>query len=178
MAHRFAAFAVPDDHVLLLAQHPGLVHDYLEGRRPTALPGGGLPGDWPTARVAHLGSWGVNHDNTGLYHWILNGGPEPVSGSGALFQAWHAPDHPAATIKLDPYNTRFALRATDLPELATLVERVTVPVVLTAFRAWCQSRGVDGSNLDEDACEPFVDEFHNFGDGLRQAIARGQALIW
>lgn len=178
MAHQFAAFAVPDSHVTFLHRHPGLVHDYLEGIRPkgeTAVP---LPADWPTQALESLGSWGVNHRNPDLYHWILNGGPDPVNGAGSIFQSWYAPDQPAAMLKLDPYNERFALRADQLAELAALVDAVDVARVHRSFCDWLKRQGEDASTIDQYACEPFVDEFRTFAEGLGQAMQRGLGLIW
>jgi hypothetical protein len=174
---RFAAFAVPDAHIDYLLTHPGSVHDYLEGKAPPEVSTATLPEGWPTQPLEDLGSWGLNHRNADLYHWILNGGVELVTGAGSIFQTWYAPDQHAA-IKLDALNERFAFRSSQLPELLTRVDQVTVPTVLTAFRAWCESQGQDGSDLDEYACQPFVDEFTNFGMGLKQAISRGHGLVW
>lgn len=126
MAHSFGAFAVPDSHVSFLHRHPGLVHDYLEGIRPSGEAASLIPADWPAKPLESLGSWSVNHGNTDLYHWILNGGPEPVTGAGSLFQTWHDPDQPAVALKLDTYNERFAFRADQLAELAALDRKSVV----------------------------------------------------
>lgn len=133
MSHSFGAFAVPTSHIVFLHQHPGSVHDYIEGiphKGEAALP---VPADWPAEALESLGSWSVNHSNTDLYHWILNGGPELTAGAGALFQTWHEPDHPAVVLKLDKYNERFALEANHVPELAALVKKVDVDRVYRSF---------------------------------------------
>ncbi len=177
MSHSFAAFAVPDSHISFLHQHPGLVHDYLEGVLPkgVTVP---VPADWPTEALESLGSWGVNHRNTDLYHWILNGGPELAAGAGSFFQTWHEPDHPSVAVKLDKHNERFALHSNHVPQLATLVKAVDVDRVYRSFCDWLDSQGKDSSTIDQYACEPFVDEFKSFLRGLEGVIRRGLGLIW
>lgn len=177
MSHSFGAFEVPDAHISFLHEHPGLVHDYLEGLIPRedTVP---LPADWPTQPLESLGSWSVNHRNTELYHWILNGGPELSAGAGAFFQVWHDPDNASAVLKLDKYNERFALRSDQLPELALLVKNVDVDRVYRSFCEWLQSRGEDSGLIDQYACEPFVEEFRNFLEGLEGAVRRGRGLVW
>jgi hypothetical protein len=177
MSHAFGAFAAPDSHIAFLHQHPGSVHDYLEGVPPkqATMP---VPADWPSEPLESLGSWGVNHRNTELYHWILNGGPELAVGAGAFFQMWHAPDHDSLVLKLDKYNERFAFQSDQVPGLAALVKTVDAERVHRSFCDWLTSRGEDSSSIDQYACEPFVDEFRNFLEGLEDAMRRGQGLIW
>jgi hypothetical protein len=178
MAHGFGAFAVSDAHVTLLHQHPGWVHDYLEGIRPGGEAASSLPADWPEEPLESLGSWSINHRNTDLYHWILNGGPDPVAGAGAIFQTWHAPEHPSTALKLDDTNERFGFHADQLAELAALVKAVDVDHVQRAFCDWLTRQGKDATDIDQYACEPFVDEFRTFSQGLELAIERGEGLIW
>ncbi len=177
MSHAFGAFAVPDAHVSFLHQHPDLVHDYLEGARPKGEAALAVPADWPELRLRSLGSWSINHGNVDLYHWILNGGPELVTGGGSIFQTWFEPDQHSA-LKLDQYNERFAFHADQLAELIALVKAVDVERVYRSFCDWLESRGKDSSDIDHFACEPFVDEFKMFADGLDGAIQRGYGLVW
>ena len=177
MAHRFGAFSVPDSHVSFLSQHHNLVHDYLEGVRPNGEIADQLPSDWPAQPLESLGSWSINHRNVDLYHWILNGGPELASGGGSIFLTWYEPDQQSA-LKLDKYNERFAFHANQLVELAELVKSVDVERVQRSFCDWLKRRGEDHSDIDHGACEPFVDEFKMFSDGIESAIQRGCGLIW
>jgi hypothetical protein len=178
MAHEFGAFAVPDSHILFLHQHPGLVHDYLEGIRPDGETAAPIPADWPAEPLESLGSWNANHRNTDLYHWILHGGPELTAGAGSIFQTWYEPDHPSAALKLDRHNERFALRANQIGELAALVKAVDVERVHRSFCDWLKNQGKDASDIDEYACEPFVAEFGMLSQGLEEAMTRGDGLIW
>jgi hypothetical protein len=100
-----------------------------------------------------------------------------VDGAGALFQTWHA-DHPSVALKLDKYNERFALMSNHLPELAALVKAVDVERVHRSFCDWLKSQGEGFSTIDQYACEPFVDEFRNFHEGLEEAMRQGYGLIW
>ena len=125
MAHSFGAFAVPDAHITFLAAHPGSVHDYREGVPPKNLAADQVPDWWPNAECESLGGWSINHRNTDLYHWILNGGPELVTHAGSIFQTWYTDTHGA--IGLDPHNERFAFLPGQLPELrpASFVRKAT-----------------------------------------------------
>jgi hypothetical protein len=177
LAHGFLTCAAPEAHIAYLREHPGFVHAYLDGVRPETAPED-LPAWWPAEPPAMHASWGVNHRNPDLYHWILNGGPALVGGAGAIFQAWYAPDHPATILKLDSHNERFALMLAQLPELAGLAAKVTVDSVLEAFTGWCKANGESWENLDVYACEPFVDEFRPLAEQLERAIRDGHGLIW
>ena len=174
MAQGFLVCVAPDAHIDYLAQHPGLVHAYLDGA-PAPAP---APPWWPSEPPQMLDSWGINHRNTDLYHWILNGGPGHVSDAGAIFQSWHAPDHPASFVKLDAYNERFALHAAQLPELAAKVRKVDLEAVMRAFVDWCKAQGKTWEDIDRYACEPFVDEFAALGEQLAAAIRDGHGIIW
>lgn len=173
----FSAFMAPDSHIDFLAQHPGLVHDYIGGKPPQSTGPDAVPDGWPSQELESLGGWGINHGNVDLYHWILNGSPEPVAGSGSIFQTWYLPDQHAA-VHLDKLNERFGFRAAQLEELAALAEAVSVDSVLRAFSDWCKSQGKRYDDLDQYACQPFVDEFSMFAQGLREAIRRGYGIIW
>ena len=177
MVHRFEAFAVSDSHVKFLHGHPGLVHDYLEGIRPNS-DASPIPADWPTQPLQSLSSWGINHRNADLYHWILNGGPELVNGAGSIFQTWYEPDKSAAALKLDNYNERFAFNANQLTELVTLLKTVDTDRVYRSFCDWLNSQGKNAEHIDLYACEPFVEEFSIFSQGLEQAIQSSNGLIW
>ena len=174
MAYGFSVFLVPDSHIAHLRQHADAWRPYLQGQRPNATD---VPGDWPTAPLEFTNGWSVNHRNCDLDHWILNGGPALVGGSGSLFQTWYEPTHASAAIPLDRHNEAFAYESGALAELADLVGRVDVPAVRAAFAAWCRSQGKD-YEPDEYACQPFVDEFQAFGAGLAEARRLGQGILW
>jgi len=137
-----------------------------------------LPEWWPNVPPDVLDSWSVNHRNTDLYHWILNGGPALVSGAGSIFQSWYEPSYPASFVKLDGHNERFALYSGQLGELARLASRVNIDSVLRAFVDWCKSQGKRWEDLDEYACQPFVDEFKALEGKLDGAMREGHGIIW
>lgn len=133
MALGFLVCVAPDDHISYLQQHQGLVHSYLDGTIPPDSDASSpLPEWWPKQAPESLDAWNVNHRNADLYHWILNGGPELVTGGGSIFQTWYEPNYSAA-VKLDKYNERFAFHSDQISELASLVAGVTIKSVLTAF---------------------------------------------
>ena len=115
MAFGFLTCAAPDEHIAWLHRHPGAVHAYLDGVPPEGIATDALPAWWPSAPPATHTSWGVNHRNPDLYHWILNGSADLVTDAGALFQVWYAPDHAANILKLDGHNERFAVTSGQLP---------------------------------------------------------------
>lgn len=81
-------------------------------------------------------------------------------------------------MKLDESNQRFGFFSDRLGELIALVEKVTASSVVVAFGGWLQSQGHSSPQVDEDECEPFVEEFADFANGLREAISRGDGIIW
>jgi hypothetical protein len=179
MALGFLVCAAPDSHISYLQQHQGLVHSYLDGTTPTdSNISFSLPEWWPKQPPEILDSWGINHRNTDLYHWILNGGPDLVTGGGSIFQTWYEPGHSASVVNLDKYNERFAFHSEQISELASLVAGVNVKSVLKAFVEWCKSQGKRYEDLDESACESFVAEFRAFENLLNDAIRKGYGLIW
>ena len=176
MASGFEAYAIPDSHITFLQEHPGFVHSYLDGEKPDEVDSASLPEWWPQQAPKSLGSWGINHRNIELYHWILNGGPELATGSGSIFQTWYEPDTHNA-VKLDPHNERFAFHVDQIAELDALVARMDVPTVKSAFTAWCRSRG-DQYEPDDMACLSFTDEFGVFHAGLQEAMRNGHGIVW
>lgn len=178
MAFGFLTCAAPDEHIAWLHTHPGALHAYLDGVPPEGIATDALPAWWPSAPPAMHTSWGVNHRNPDLYHWILNGSADLVTDAGALFQAWYAPDHPANILKLDGHNERFAVTSGQLPALAARAHAVTVDTVLTAFVGWCKAQGKPWEDLDVYACEPFLYEFQPLAAQLDDAIRDGHGLIW
>lgn len=178
MAIEFLLCTVPPDHLRYLRTHQGSIDDYLAGTTGSGEEGGRRPAWWPRVAPEIHDCWGANHRNVDLYHWILNGGPQRVAGPGALFQAWFDPDHPAGLIKLDAYNRRFALEPGQLTALRALAAGVDLDRVLAAFTEWCKDRGEPWEDLDQYACQPFVDEFQRLTRILDDAIARGDALVW
>ena len=182
MALSFLVCTAPDSHVEFLAENPSLVHFYLDGDRPPAEKTKvALPFWWPSSPPQRLESWNINHRNTELYHWILNGSSDFQSGAGSIFQAWHNPTFEASFLKLDPHNERFAFYSDQLPELRRLVQAVDLQRVMTAFRDWLLSQGDTwgAENVpDKFACEPFVEEFDRFDALLGDAISHRLGIIW
>ena len=179
MALGFLVCTAPDSHISYLQQHQGLVHSYLDDTTPpNSEMSSPLPEWWPKQQPELLDSWSINHRNADLYHWILNGRPDLVIGGGSIFQTWYEPDHSASVVKLDKYNERFAFHSAHISELASLVAAVNVKSVLKAFVEWCKSKEKGWEDLDEYACEPFVEEFKAFGDLLSEAKRKGHGIIW
>lgn len=179
MALGFSVCAVPDSHIAFLRDHPGLGDSYLEGvAPPVEVLSSPLPADWPVQPPAVFDQWCVNHRNTGLYHWILNGSSTPVDGVGALFQTWHDPNFASSIVKLDKHNEHFALYSYKVGELAALVQRVDLRSVHRAFVEWCKSEGKRHDDIDDLACQPFVDEFTALGRLLSLALLNEHGVIW
>ena len=179
MALGFAVCSAPDSHISFLRDHPGIADSYLEGVVPpiesVLAP---LPPDWPTHAPTVFNQWGVNFRNTTLYHWILNGTSTSVGGAGAIFQTWHNPAFASLVVKLDKHNEHFALYASQVGELAALAQRVDLESVHRAFSDWCRSEGKRHDDIDDLACQPFVDEFREFSRLVSKAKSDGHGLIW
>lgn len=177
MADCFLVCAAPDAHISYLQQHQGLVHAYLDGAPPPD-PTVPLPEWWPKQPPKSHDAWDLNYRNADLYHWILNGGPDLVSGGGAIFQTWYEPDYSTLVVKLDKYNERFAFHSAQVGELASLVAEVNIKSALKAFIGWSARQGRRYENLNESACESFIIEFKSLGELLGEAKHKGHGIIW
>lgn len=179
MALGFFACTAPDSHISYLQSHQGLIHFYLDGiTPPDSEMSSPLPEWWPQQSPKLLNSWNINHRNTDLYHWILNGAPDLVTSEGSIFQTGYEPDYSTSVVKLDKYNERFAFHRDKIDKLASLVDAVNTKSVLSAFTEWCKIKGKTWEDLDEYACEPFVEEFGAFGDLLSEAKRKEHGIIW
>lgn len=176
MASDFSVYATPASIIDFLHANPGSVQAYLEGNAPDSVPEATLPADWPAEPPKSFGSWGINHRNCDLYHWILNGSGELTTGSGCIFQTWFEPDQSDA-LKLDDSNERFAFRPDLVVGLAELVDRIHVTGVMKSFVAWGKAQGKH-FDVDEDECASFIEEFGMFRNYLTDAIRRGDGIVW
>lgn len=118
----------------------------------------------------------INHRNVDLYHRILNGGEEFVSGAGTIFQTWHTPrNHGALNIGGDGEN--FAFTSELIPPLQRLVSRVDPIRVNEQYSAWLKKEGKDHVPGSEE-CEYFVKQFADLSQELQAIVAAGYGIMW
>lgn len=134
-----------------------------------------LPGDWPLKCIADANTWGVNHRNCELYHWILNGDPDLVSGAGSIFQTWFSEGEHSA-ITLDTYGEDYAFTPAQTAELADLVAKVDLAAAHRGYAGYCLQEGHNEPGESESAS--FVDEFRALGKGLQEAVEKGYGIAW
>lgn len=197
MANYLVMFSAPENHIDFMLKNSGVSRDYYVGEPPEpeepepekvsvlarlfgkkpkdveptlVVP----PDDWPEGDADTI-DIEINHRNVDLYHWILNQTPDPVDGSGSIFQTWFHPTH--AALSLDNCSEAFAFKPSQLPELLLLVQRVTPELVKDAFTGWCAAEGKDHVPTLEEATEMY-EGFLNFGAYLKTAIAKQHGLVW
>ena len=194
MANYLYILAAPDSHIDFLANHPETLLNYVDGRQPDPpvpkkrgifqmLFGGAsvpstttaIPQDWPTEEAKMIGPE-VNARNVGLYHRILNGGEEFVTGAGTIFQTWLDPRNHAA-INIDGRGENFAFTSGLIPELHRLTSLVDTGRVKDQYSAWLRKEG-DDHVPDIEECEEFAREFADLSEKLRSVAAAQLGIIW
>jgi hypothetical protein len=132
-----------------------------------------VPSDWPTEEADLVGE--INHRNVDLYHWVLNGTPEPVPGAGSVFQTWFADTHDA--IDLFDDNERFAFDSGRTRELHRLAVTVTRDQTGERFRLWLAGRG-HTAEVSDGEVDGVWEDFAAFRDLVGSSVERGWGLIW
>jgi len=199
MTNLFIMFSAPAHHIEFMRKHPGTAGYYREGEppeTPTITPKRlswfdrlmgkkpeppppppapiEAPADWPR-QPASEPDIEVNHRNIDLYHRILNGTPEPVTGAGSIFQTQFHGTHDATP--LDDCAQDFAFFPEQLPQLLSLVEAVTPESLRHAFHEWCKAKGEDHEPTLEEAIG-MHEELMGFAGYLKAAIAKKHGLVW
>ena len=194
MANYLCIFSAPDPHIRFLAANPEALWNYVDGQRPDPptpkkpvildklfgrssgpAPTTEIPHDWPTDEARMIGQE-INHRNVDLYHRILNGGEEFVSGAGTIFQTWLTPrDHGAIAIGGD--GETFAFTSEIIPSLQQLVSCVDPVRVNEQYLAWLQKEGKNHVPGAEE-CEEFAKEFADLSQELQAVVAAGNGIIW
>ncbi len=121
----------------------------------------------------------INHRNADLFHLILNGTQDFVTGSGSIFQTWlqSANDRTHSAIDLTGDNEHFAFYSKQLPDLAALTAAVDINAVIARFTQWLRSNGDDYTPSDVE-CDTMAKEFAAFTAGIQEAISKSHGLIW
>jgi len=199
VATYLCVFPVSDSHIDFIVENPDTLYAYVDGQSPTItsappakptlwqrLTGNTpepkatseIPANWPDSEATMIGPE-INHRNVDLFHLILNGTTDFVTGSGSIFQAWLEPqsDRTQASIDVTGDNEHFAFHSDQLPALLELTSSVDVERATTCFIQWLRANG-DDYTPSEDECDEMVSEFVQFGDSIRAAISKSQGLIW
>lgn len=192
MANYFCIFSASDPHIRFLADNPEALWNYVDGQRPDPpmpkkpgmlkklfgrasgpAPIAEIPNDWPTEEARMIGPE-INHRNVDLYHRILNGGEEFVSGVGTIFQTWLTPrNHGAIAIG----GENFAFTSEFIPLLQRLVSLVDPVRVNEQYSAWLKKDDKDHVPGGEE-CEGFVKEFADLSQELQAIVAAGNGIVW
>lgn len=118
----------------------------------------------------------INHRNVDLYHRILNGGEEFVSGAGAIFQTWLSFQNHGA-IAIGEHGETFAFTSEIIPSLQQLVSQVDRVRVEEQYSAWLKIEGKSHIPSAEE-CEEFSKEFSNLSLELQAIAESGNGIIW
>lgn len=174
MANYLCIYTVPEQHLNWLIAHPSDVEPYRRGMPSEAKDAVASPADWPIAPLEQV-EMEINHRNVDLYHWLLNGSPQPVSGSGSIFQTWISDSHSA--IQVDKHGDQYAFHVKQLPELLALVENITAEDLVTRLSAWLRQRG-NPAKVGDDDIEGFRAEFLSLRNTLKRCIEQDEGLLW
>lgn len=183
MANYFLTIGASNACIAFIRKHPDSLEQFVAGTTPESpeehLTISGrtktlsVPADWPTEQ-AELGT-DINHRNIDLYHWILNGTSDFVSGPGSIFQTWLTTRH--AAIDLTGDNDSFAFEAEHLAPLAQLFSAVSKEAVAARFLQWHRHRGKT-SNLSEHEIQAVWNDFCFVGQQVSECAQNGLGLIW
>lgn len=199
MANYLCISPISDANIDFIHAHPEALSNYLDGQEPDLTPSVApklslwqrirgnvpvppptptIPDDWPTSEC-HLIGETVNHRNVDLFHLILNGTKEFVSGSGAFFQTWLESGDTCqhSAIDLTHGNQDFAFKSDQVPELATLLSQVGMDMVKSGFNKWLHTRGESYEATDEECAEIF-EEFRIFAATANTAVEQSLGLMW
>lgn len=197
MASYFCIFPVPDSHIDFIHAHPRSYPAYIDGElpdlsEPAATPtlwqrltgrlpdtpaAARTPDGWPTSECTLI-CGNANHRNVDLYHRILNGTDEFVTGSGSLFQTWleSGDTRRHSAIDLTHANEDFAFKSDQVPELVDLLASVDLARVRAAFTEWLRQRG-ETYDLSDDECVEILDDFKRFAAIAREAVLQSNGLV-
>jgi hypothetical protein len=194
MANYLCIFPAPDSHINFLTKNPDSLWNYVEGQKPEPqLPqkegflkrlfGGSkdpsaaaaIPDDWPFEEAEMIGPE-INHRNVDLYHRILNGGEEFVSGAGTIFQTWLAPRNHAA-IDIGGCGENFAFTSDLIPDLQSLASLVDPSRVTEQYSAWLRKQSKEQVPTFEE-CEEIAKEFSDLSKELQTVVASQMGIIW
>lgn len=199
MADYLYIFPADDSHIDFMVENPETLWSYIDGQYPaiseTLLPAPTLwqrltgnvpkpkatlevPSNWPDSEPTAIGPE-INHRNVDLYHLILNGTTEFVTGGGSIFQtwleAWKNRTHSAIDITGD--FEHFAFYSNQLPILLDVILSVDTEKVMVCFNQWLRAKGEDYTPSKKE-CEEIANEFAQFANSTRKAISEAEGLIW
>jgi hypothetical protein len=117
----------------------------------------------------------IHHRNVELYHIVLNGTPELVTGAGCIFQTWMSTTHTA--IDMSGHGEQFAFLSPQLPELASLFDGITKDALAERLRMYLLRRGED-ARVTQSELDTGWDDIRIVGDQARECADKGLGLIW
>lgn len=197
MANCFCILPAPDSHIEFNYAHPQSLSAYLEGeqpdlkelppkptlwqkltgRLPESPPPPETPEGWPTVECVPVGD-AVNHRNVDLFHRILNGTDELVTGGGSIFQTWlesgDALKHSA--IDLTRANEDYAFMSDQVADIAEQLSRIDLEMVRTGFQQWLIQQGRT-YEVSDDECVDILEEFERFADSAKEAVQQSKGLM-
>lgn len=198
MALYFHVFPASDPHIDFIAENPTALYPYADGQLPDLAPGTlkptlwqritgkfprpeavpEIPADWPTTEAATIGPE-INRRNVDLYHLLLNGTTDFVTGSGSIFQTWleTSEDSSHSAIDLTGDNEHFAFHSHQLADLIALLSLIDSDAVLSRFTEWLRARG-DDYTPSQSECSEMAAELSQFASAIRVAADESKGLIW
>ncbi|MEM1109211.1 MAG: hypothetical protein AAGH99_11045 [Planctomycetota bacterium] len=196
MANYFSLFTAPDSHIDFVQKYPFSLFAYVDGQKPEfQLEPSKLtlwqkitrqkpieelsptaPSDWPNS-PANLFTGEINHRNTDLYHLILNGTQDFVTGSGSIFQTWHEPPASSIHSAIDLTGEDFAFRSDQVPALVGLLSKVDFDTVKFRYCQWLESKD-EIYDIPSEEIDAMLEDFAGMDVIVREAMEKRWGLIW
>ena len=188
MASYLNLFSLPDHHIDYLQKNSAALFEYMEGEvvyqkgeskfksiYSRVFKSEPVITDFPTEPIDTFNPE-INHRNIELYHFILNGTTEYVSGAGSIFQTWLIIDDHSA-IKIDKSNDHFAFKNETVPSLLKIVESLTDSTIKCRYCEWF-SKNFPQHPPTEIELTDLCDGFVTFKDGLADAVNKQLGILW
>lgn len=194
MAKYLCIFSAVDAHIQFIAAHEGSAKAYYEGEAPAQSPtqrkqrsllGSLLTDPDEISRMEVPESWpqdqpdvvdiAANASNAAMYHFLLNGSSQVVSGPVALFQSLYGKS--SGVISVGDSNDEFAVEPEMLSALLERLNTVTSGALPELFEQWLDEHGIDEDDCEADL-ECLQDEFEALRTCVADAVAAEEGLVW
>ena len=194
MAKYLCIFSAVDEHIQFIAAHEGSAKAYYDGEAPAESPnqrkqrsllGSLLTDPDEISRLAVPESWpqeqpevvdiAANTKNASMYHFLLNGSSQVVSGPVALFQCLYGKS--SGIITVGDSEDEFAVEPAMLHLLLERLNTVVGDTLIELFEQWLDEHGIDEDDCDADL-ECLQEEFEALRDCVAEAIEAKRGLVW
>jgi hypothetical protein len=119
-------------------------------------------------------SFGANHRNVDIFHFLLNGTHASVPGSLGIFSSWCGDMEMYVSYRID--DECFGMYSRDVTKLLSALEDLTEEKIRERWVQWQVQKGIDPEKDDDP--DFFPESFGYFQEYCAQTVQAGNALIW